>query len=135
DDGIAGSNYGWPNTEGPTRNPSYRSPIYAYGHIPNGAITGGAFYNPTTVEFPAGYVGDYFFSDFGGNWIHIFNPATATETDFASNLPPQPVNEFVDPSGGLYYLARGEGASTGLVARIDYRNPGGGGVPPVTVVD
>jgi hypothetical protein len=31
-DGIAGSNYGWPTTEGPTSNPSFRSPIYFYGH-------------------------------------------------------------------------------------------------------
>jgi len=29
-DGIAGSNYGWPTTEGPTSNPSIRSPIYYY---------------------------------------------------------------------------------------------------------
>src|SRR5262245_18088529 len=26
DDGVAGSNYGWPNTEGPTSNPAYRTP-------------------------------------------------------------------------------------------------------------
>jgi glucose/arabinose dehydrogenase len=32
DDGIAGSNYGWPAAEGPTGNSSYRSPIYWYGH-------------------------------------------------------------------------------------------------------
>jgi len=31
-DGIAGSNYGWPTTEGPTSNPAFRSPIYFYGH-------------------------------------------------------------------------------------------------------
>ncbi len=31
-DGIAGANYGWPTTEGPTTNPSFRSPVYAYQH-------------------------------------------------------------------------------------------------------
>src|SRR5215216_6293260 len=31
-DGIAGSNYGWPNTEGPTTNPLFRSPLFWYGH-------------------------------------------------------------------------------------------------------
>src|SRR5439155_5119765 len=98
DDGIAGSNYGWPNTEGPTSNPLYRSPLFAYGHNIGIGITGGAFYNPTTVEFLNDYVGDYFFSDLGGNWIHRFDPATSTETDFASKLPATPVNEFVDPS-------------------------------------
>ena len=31
-DGIAGSNYGWPTVEGPSSNPSFRSPLFAYGH-------------------------------------------------------------------------------------------------------
>src|SRR6185503_11916509 len=31
-DGIAGSNYGWPTTEGVTSNPSFRSPLFAYQH-------------------------------------------------------------------------------------------------------
>ena len=61
--------------------------------------------------------------------------------DFASDLPAGPVGQLVDPSGSLYYLARGAGASTGVVARIDYTGqPGSGGppgppVPPVRVVD
>ena len=55
-DGIAGSNYGWPNSEGPTTNPSFRSPLFAYNHG-NGpttgcAITGGTFYNPPVTQFP-----------------------------------------------------------------------------------
>src|SRR3954451_18185251 len=56
-DGIAGSNYGWPTTEGPTPDPRFRSPIFWYGHSTGPttgcAITGGAFYNPPTVQFPA----------------------------------------------------------------------------------
>src|SRR6185436_11121568 len=31
-DGIAGSNYGWPATEGYTSTPPYRGPLHAYGH-------------------------------------------------------------------------------------------------------
>jgi len=31
-DGIAGSNYGWPTTEGATNNPAFRSPLFSYGH-------------------------------------------------------------------------------------------------------
>ena len=50
DDGIAGSNYGWPNTEGTTSDPAYRSPLFVFGHGSTSttgcAITGGAFYNP-----------------------------------------------------------------------------------------
>ncbi len=119
-DGIAGSNYGWPILEGPSSNPSFRSPIYAYSH--NGqpaAITGGAFYNPTTVQFPQAYVGEYFFSDFLNNWIHVFNPATGTATTFATNMPEGSVDLLVDQAGSLYYLA-GPGTNSGEVVRIDY---------------
>ena len=38
------------------------------------AITGGAFYNPATAQFPADYVGDYFFADFCGGWIQRYRP-------------------------------------------------------------
>ena len=56
-DGIAGANYGWPTTEGPTTDPGHRGPLFAYGHgsrrTTGCAITGGAFYNPATQQFPA----------------------------------------------------------------------------------
>ena len=57
-EGVAGANYGWPDTEGPTSDPRFRAPLYAYPHgagTPTGcAITGGAFYNPQdVVQFPA----------------------------------------------------------------------------------
>jgi glucose/arabinose dehydrogenase len=65
-EGLAGTNYGWPATEGATSDPRFASPIYAYQHdagFPTGcAITGGAFYNPITEQFPSDYVGNYFFS-------------------------------------------------------------------------
>src|SRR5438105_1496541 len=52
DDLVKGGNYGWPATEGPTDNPNFISPVFAYQHDtgePQGrAITGGAFYNPAT---------------------------------------------------------------------------------------
>jgi glucose/arabinose dehydrogenase len=34
-DGIGGSNYGWPTTEGPTDNPNFRAPLFAFGHSPS----------------------------------------------------------------------------------------------------
>ncbi|MET0555050.1 MAG: PQQ-dependent sugar dehydrogenase, partial [Vicinamibacteria bacterium] len=44
-DGIVGSNYGWPTTEGPTSNPAFRGPVHWYGHGSSSttgcAITGG----------------------------------------------------------------------------------------------
>jgi glucose/arabinose dehydrogenase len=112
-DGIAGSNYGWPNTEGVTTNPAYRSPLFAYGHgsgpTTGCAITGGAFYNPAAVQFPGDYVGKYFFADFCSGWIRRFDPATGAASDFASGIA-SPVDLHVGPDGNLYYLARGSGA-------------------------
>src|SRR5437762_10732310 len=61
-DGIAGSNYGWPITEGPTSNSAFRGPIYFYGHGAGCAIVGATFYNPPVPQFPSSYTGKYFFA-------------------------------------------------------------------------
>ena len=109
-DGIAGSNYGWPATEGATTNPSFRSPLFSYAHGTGAttgcAIAGGAFYNPTTVRFPASFIGKYFFADLCSGWIRVFDPATQTAAGFATGIS-QPVDLKVGNDGNLYYLARG----------------------------
>ncbi|HKE56926.1 MAG TPA: PQQ-dependent sugar dehydrogenase [Pyrinomonadaceae bacterium] len=112
-DGIAGSNYGWPNTEGATSDPAFRSPLFFYGHgtspTTGCAIAGGTFYNPTTAQFPASYVGKYFFADLCSGWIRLMDPATNTATGFATNIS-QPVDLKVGADGSLYYLSIGSGA-------------------------
>jgi glucose/arabinose dehydrogenase len=112
-DGIAGSNYGWPDSEGPTPNPDHRGPIFFYGHGSSGttgcAITGGAFYNPDTEQFPSSYLGRYFFADFCSGWIRLFNPASGTASGFATGIP-SPVDLLVAPDGSLLYLERGSGS-------------------------
>ncbi|HZJ45085.1 MAG TPA: PQQ-dependent sugar dehydrogenase [Pyrinomonadaceae bacterium] len=89
-DGIAGSNYGWSICEGFCNPPNanFRDPIFAYANdAQTCAITGGAFYNPTVVQFPVEYLGDYFFSDFCGGWIRKLDPANGnTVTDFATGI-------------------------------------------------
>jgi glucose/arabinose dehydrogenase len=109
DDGIAGSNYGWPNTEGYTSDPAYRSPLYAYAHGGDSntgcAITGGDFYNPTSPQFPSNYVGKYFFLDFCNGWIKTLDPSTNAVSDFASSLHPYPLGLTTGPDGSLFYLA------------------------------
>jgi glucose/arabinose dehydrogenase len=109
-DGIAGSNYGWPATEGVTSNPAFRSPLFAYAHGGSSttgcAIAGGAFYNPTTVRFPANFIGKYFFADLCSGWIRVLDPATNTASGFATGVA-QPVDLKVGNDGSLYYLARG----------------------------
>ncbi len=117
-DGIAGSNYGWPTTEGPTSNPAFRSPIYYYGHGTTNttgcAIVGGAFYNPPVAQFPSTYTGKYFFADLCSGWIRVFDPTAGTATGFATGIS-SPVDLHVGPDGALYYLAQGSG---GQVFRV-----------------
>src|SRR5438105_14062492 len=104
--GQAGANYGWPATEGPTTNPAYKSPIYYYGHSDGCAITGAAFYSPSTPNFPSSYVGKYFFGDYCSGFIRALDPATAKASGFITGAS-QPVDIQVGAEGSLYYLARG----------------------------
>jgi glucose/arabinose dehydrogenase len=125
-DGIAGTNYGWSICEGicTPSNANFRDPSFQYAHTGGSAgttgcaITGGDFYNPTTVLFPSAYVGKYFFADFCNGWIRRFDLVTSTATDFASGIS-SPVDLMVTPDGRLYYLARGSGS----LFRIQYNAP------------
>jgi glucose/arabinose dehydrogenase len=119
-DGIAGSNYGWPTTEGPTSDTRFRSPLHWYGHGSSAttgcAITGGSFYNPATPRFPAEYQGTYFFAEYCSGWIRRINPASPTSSiAFATGIS-SPVDLAVTDDGSLYYLARGAGA----IYRVEY---------------
>jgi glucose/arabinose dehydrogenase len=111
-DGVAGANYGWPTTEGPTSDPRFKGPIYAYDHNNGCAITGGAFYNPTTAAFPASYLGDYFFADYCNGVIRQYDIASDTATGFATGTK-FTVDLDVADDGSLYYLDRGAGGSGG----------------------
>jgi glucose/arabinose dehydrogenase len=113
-DGIAGANYGWPNTEGPTSNPAYVAPLFAYRHsgatnnpsLLNGfAIAGGAFYNPGTVMFPSNYVGNYFFADFVSRWIARLDLANNNAVYQFAKMPADITDLAVGPDGALYALA------------------------------
>jgi glucose/arabinose dehydrogenase len=116
-EGVAGANYGWPQTEGPTADPRFRSPLFAYGHGIGGstgcAITGGAFYNPPTPGFPAAYIAKYFFGDHCSGWIRAFDPATGTAAPFATDVP-LVVDLAVGGKGFLFYLTRSS------LWRVDY---------------
>jgi hypothetical protein len=96
-------------------------PLFSYRHggteATGCAITGGAFYNPTTTQYPSGYVGDYFFADLCSGWIRRLDSATGDVTGFATGLG-TPVALEVSKGGSLYYLSRGGGASS--VGKIRY---------------
>jgi glucose/arabinose dehydrogenase len=119
DDGIAGANYGWPVTEGPTSDPRFQAPLYAYRHGPSSetgcAISGGVFYSPEEPQFPDSFLGTYLFSDFCSGWIRRFDPATRTVTGFATAIG-GPIGLQVGDDGSLYYLAYEDGT----VSRIGY---------------
>lgn len=108
---AAGLNYGWTagNTDGARNLPNMTDPKYAYGHIvgtPQGTcITGGAFYNPATVLYPASYVGKYFFADFGKGFIRFLDPAVPGVSFAFLEGAPGPIDMAVGPDGALYYLA------------------------------
>ncbi len=133
-DGIAGSNYGWPTCEGFCNppNPSFRDPIFAYANDANTcAITGGAFYNPQVPQFPSNFIGNYFFADFCGGWIRRLNPAAGNAvTDFATGIS-LPVDLQVSADGFLYYLARGNGS----VNRIGFVAAGDNIAPTVSITN
>ena len=104
DEGFAGSNYGWPASEGPTTDPRFRGPIH---HYPVASIAGGAFC-PTAAStpFPPRYLGQYFFADFVKGWIKVLDPSHHEKVDdFASGLA-RPVDLKFAPDGTLYVLQR-----------------------------
>jgi glucose/arabinose dehydrogenase len=117
--GKKGANYGWPDTEGPTSDPRFVSPLSSYRH--NGlvcAVSGGAFHSLSQSQFPGvGYWGSYFIADFCGGWIRSLAVGATIAGEFASGIS-RPVDLQSAPDGTLYYLARGTGTNTGMVGRI-----------------
>jgi glucose/arabinose dehydrogenase len=122
-DGIAGSNYGWPTCEGvcAPANANFRDPLFQYGHGTSSttgcAIVGSAFYNPPLNQFPASYFGKYFFGDLCSGWIRFYDPSTGTASGFATGISTL-VDLQIGPDGCLYYLAQGNGGQVFRVAAI-----------------
>ncbi|MDQ1443672.1 MAG: hypothetical protein QOI20_136 [Acidimicrobiaceae bacterium] len=123
-EGVAGANYGWSETEGYTSDPRFRSPLYAYPHnfdISGGcAIVGGAFYDPVTSQFPSEYVGKYYFVDFCNHWMKSYDPSNGSVAVFATDLPSQPLTPTVTSDGTMYYLSRLDADGLGSLRRISY---------------
>jgi hypothetical protein len=98
------------NTGEPDPNPDYRDPLFYYGHGNTAetgcSITGGAFYDPATVCFPAQYQGDYFYADFCGGWIRSFDLTTGTSSAFASGIV-KPIDLDSGDNGFLYHVTWG----------------------------
>jgi putative heme-binding domain-containing protein len=103
-EGIAGTNYGWPRVEGPSPDSHFRGPIH---HYPVASIVGGAFCpSDGGSGFPPRFRGKYFFMDFVKGWIKVLDPDHPERVDdFAVGLT-RPVDLKFAPDGGLYVLLR-----------------------------
>jgi glucose/arabinose dehydrogenase len=118
-----GGNYGWPNAWGLLGAADGEKPVHAYQEG-GCAITGGAFYNPSVVSFPAEYIGQYFFADYCGGWIRILDTTTKSVKEFQSGLA-SPVDLQVGPDGSLYVLS-----ARGNIQKISYVDSNGN---PITI--
>ncbi len=108
---LPGKNFGWPIVEGPSTNSSYANPVFAYPHVATGqdgcAITGGAFFNPTSSNYSSGYNGKYFYMDWCNGWLYYLTlGSTVTNTIFSSGMTVMNLGLQVGPDGNLYYINR-----------------------------
>lgn len=127
-EGRAGANYGWADTEGPTTDPRFDAPAYAYPRAEGRAVVGGTFYNPpagASASFPASFVGDYFFMDFNSRFMRRLDPDSKQVAGFATSLKGKPIDVDVGPDGSLFYLTRAvANVNQAGVYRIRYTGSG-----------
>ena len=115
-----GGNYGWPVHEGPENARQFIPPVFAYRHGDTGStgcsITGGEFYRAGRRNFPARFVGDYFFADLCNGWVRRYDRGTGRVSPFANALG-SPVDLEVGRRGSLYVLVFGQ---PGRLVRIRF---------------
>ncbi len=117
-EGVMGTNYGWPVCEGPCVSVTNLNPVFSYSSAAPAvecAITGGTFYNPAAALFPPQFVGNYFYSDYCSSKIYALQPATTNSTVFASNIVGFVVALDVGPEGSLYCLGHSASPTGGGV--------------------
>ncbi|MEQ1821265.1 MAG: PQQ-dependent sugar dehydrogenase [Fimbriimonadaceae bacterium] len=115
--GLSGANYGWPNSEGPTTNPAYKTPLHSYNHNGGDAsITGGVFVGSSQMpsSFGGRYIyGDYVLSTLGYVDVDSNNVKVGSGSFGNANGP---VDFTMGPDGALYYVS----INLGSVRRIAY---------------
>jgi glucose/arabinose dehydrogenase len=117
--GVAGANYGWPDSEGPDGVGSgITGPLFTYKHTdanplgsgPGGffkgfAIAGGSFY-PATGAFPDGYRNQYYFADYVSQFVGRIDLANGNAAYAFASLSGSPVDLLVGVDGAVYVLTR-----------------------------
>jgi putative heme-binding domain-containing protein len=120
--GVAGGNYGWPLSEGPSDDPRFLSPIFFY---PRASVCGGDF-SDSRSPWPAAYRGRYFFAEYIHGWIKTLDVDHPQDVaTFVTGLR-NPVDLRFAPDGSLYVLLRNAWVmdgkfqpGTGSLLRID----------------
>jgi glucose/arabinose dehydrogenase len=113
--GVAGANYGWPATEGPTTASGVTAPLFAFDHDSGAdntagffsgcSIIGGAFY-PGSGPFPPAYRGSYYFTDFCNAVVGRIDLANGNAAYAFGSVPASPVGMMVANDGALLVLTR-----------------------------
>lgn len=112
----AGANYGWKTYQGPSGDPAFQDPIYAYRHTEGCAIVGAAFAFQGNPLVPAKFQGKFLFADYCRGWIRALDLTSGVLVDsFATGID-RPVSLLATPTGELWYLAR---AGLGGGSQID----------------
>jgi glucose/arabinose dehydrogenase len=119
DPGLAGADYGWPDTEGPTTVAGITGPLFAYGHaggsppgqpastgtfLQGAAIVGAAF-DPPGSAWPAPYLGSYYFGDLAAGWVARIHLASGAVSTFATGVPD--LHSLAFGADGALYLLTG----------------------------
>lgn len=120
--GVAGSNYGWPTCEGQCSNAFARNPIYTHVRgvdpLDGCAITGGAW--QSGGMFPASYANDYFVIDYCRTWVKNIR-VDDTSGVLPVTIPLDSADLKFAPDGSLLVAGNGSGS----IARITYVGAGG----------
>ena len=141
----SGAFYGWPIVEGLRTNEvvpaEYKDPVLAYDHTNNYCcIVGSAFYSPSIQQFPQGYLGKYFYSDYCTGHMHVFNTESNVDEGIFVSDGDRVVDIEIAEDGSLYYLERkgiGDGSqedntstAEGTLWKVTYT---GNGLPFITI--
>ncbi|MBC8109111.1 MAG: PQQ-dependent sugar dehydrogenase [Anaerolineae bacterium] len=129
--GAAGSNYGWPTTEGntPPGNANVTYPLYTYQNTASAiAVTGGSFYDPAFNQFGVDYDDDYFFADLGAGWMRRLDGANSYAIHNTGGVgnginwvtgASTIVDVKVTDTGSLLFLQRGGAQGVRIVRTIN----------------
>ena len=102
-------------------NPRFRAPLFAYGHGSSARPAARSPAAPSTTrrraQFPADYVGDYFFADFCSGWIRVLDPASRTRSPASPPASRAPVDLQVAAATAASTTSRAARAAASSASR------------------